>query len=222
MKEKSHLITQSLIESVKWYMTAPNSIIKPDRGGDGKQTWKEKAFEDLKATVTRAKTDFPEAARRGVAFEDAVYEAAESHNETKGSEKFREVVNMVKGYQFRKKGGVTEDIEGYKNCYLYIKTDAVTTGKIIDIKTTSNYSFGKYLKTIQGKLYCHVTKIPDFTYIIAEWAEYPNIKEIYMEKYFVEDFELLKSEVHREIVECFETLKDLGLWEDYRDKYCLY
>ena len=46
-KEKSCLVTQSLIGAVDWYLTAPDTIIKPDKGGDGKQTWKEKAYNDL-------------------------------------------------------------------------------------------------------------------------------------------------------------------------------
>ena len=91
-----------------------------------------------------------------------------------------------------------------------------------DIKTTAEYKKGKYLKSFQHKLYCYVENIKDFEYIIAEWEEYPKIKEVHREFYHCNDIAQLEKDIIFEIKEAFSIIKDLGLWEDYRNLYCLY
>jgi len=225
MGEKAHLVTQNLIGAVRWAIEAPHTVIKEDKGGDGKTTWSEKALQDLSDTLNRIPGDFPEAARRGVEFEKKVYAVA-NNDSIGGSIHFQKVCSEVKGFSFGKKGGITKDIEGYK-CYLYAKYDAVKEKDkeitfIKDIKTTGSYKKNKYVKGVQHKLYCYITKCKDFEYIIAEWDEYPKIKDIHIEKFRVNNFDLLELEINREIIECFEAIKEFGLWEAYREKYCLY
>jgi hypothetical protein len=219
-KEKSCLVTQSLIGSVDWYLTAPDKIIKEEKGGDGKITWKQKAWTDLYTTINRIETPFPEAARRGVEFEKKVYEYA-NKDEIGGSEEFQKVCGEVRGFLFYQKGGVNVEIAG-NNCYVYAKYDAIKEGCVKDLKTTESYKKGKYLGGFQHKQYCYISGHDDFEYIIAEWDNYPKIKAIHKETYKVEDKELLIAEVHTKIEDCFDILKDLGLWKDYREKFCLY
>jgi len=225
--EKSHLITTSLIGSVKWALEAPNSIIKPDKGGDGILTWKEKALTDLRNTLGREKTDFPEPARRGVEFETKVYKVANlpDLNDLPGSENFKKVCKSIRGYKFYEKKGVTIDVDG-KTCYLFGKYDAISyeEKKIKDLKTTEKYSNGKYLKSFQHKMYCLISGegFDDFEYVVAEWDSFPKIKAIHFEQFQVKNRELLYKEVETEIQYCFEAINDFGLWDVYREKYCLY
>lgn len=219
--EKSCLITQNLIGAVDWFLQAPNSVIKPDKGGDGQKTWSQKAREDLVALVKREKTPFPEAAKKGVDFEKMVYKYANATEiPEKFSAEFKEICNAVRGFEFFKKGGKTLEIEGSK-CYIYGKYDAIRLPEIIDIKTTASYSNGKYLKGIQHKLYCWITEADLFKYVIAEWAEYPVIKKVYTEVY-VPDKSLLEDEIRSRISDTLSVIKDLELWDDYRSFYCLY
>lgn len=228
-KEKSCLINSTIIGAMEWYLTAPASIIKEEKGGDGKITWQEKAYQDLLDKLNRVPGDFPEAARQGVNFEKKVYAVA---NQPKigGSAEFQKVCELVKGYQFGQKAGVYEDIDGHR-CYLFVKYDAIKnpvegslqkTPDIIDLKTTASYKQGKYCNGFQHKLYCYVSGAEQFRYVVAEWEEYPKIKDIHIERFNVPVRSDLEVEVKKTISEFLWHLKDLGLWEIYKEKYCLY
>ena len=220
---KSCLVTTSLIGAVKWSMTAPNTVIKDERGGDGHLTWREKAIKDLENTLNRVKGVFPKEAEQGMIFEKMVYNNANKPKLT-GTEKFQRVCKEVKGYEFYQKGGIEEIIQGEK-CYLYGKYDAIQRSPIIklkDIKTTGSYTIGKYLNGLQHKIYCLISGAVEFSYVIVEWDKYPLIKDVSIERFIVEDREKMKSEVITEIEECFNVIKDLELWEVYRTKFCLY
>jgi hypothetical protein len=221
-KEKSCLVTQNLIEKVRWYLDAPNSIVKADKGGDGKITWKEKALLDLSNTLNRVPSDFPLAAKRGVEFEKVVYHAVEV-GKLSGSEFFQSICKELAGFEFYKKGGKKVQMDGLE-VYFYAKYDAITPDRkrIKDLKTTDHYKAGKYLKGIQHKIYCFVADAPEFEYVIAEWAEHPKIKAVHKEMYRVADPVMLEKDILYATRECFDTIKDLGLWEAYRTKYCLY
>lgn len=222
VKEKSCLVTQALVGGVEWFLTAPSSIIKPDKGGDGVLTWKDKALQDLKNMLERIPGEFGEPAKRGILFEKKVYQYAnEAVIPDKYSKEFKQVCNEVKGYQFFQKKGINVEIAG-ENCYLYAKFDAIKPPSIKDIKTTQSYSANKYLKGIQHEIYCYVLGAKDFEYIIAEWGEYPKIKAVYKERYVVEDINKLGVTIYNKVSETFSIIKDLGLWESYRTKYCLY
>ena len=78
------------------------------------------------------------------------------------------------------------------------------------------------MHSIQHKIYCYVEGATRFQYVIAEWEEYPKIKDVYYEEFTVQDFEALEKDVLFATRECFDIIKDLGLWEVYRTKYCLY
>lgn len=221
-KEKSCLITTSIIGAMDWYLIAPDTIIKDEKGGDGKTTWKKKALQDLKDKLGRVKTPFPEAARRGVEFEKMVYKHA-GNNPHDGSDLFQKVCMEVKGMEFYQKGGMDIMVVNNK-CYIYGKYDAISKDKTLvkDIKTTGNYKVGKYLNGIQHKLYCLMSGATHFEYIVAEWDEYPNLKAIHKEVYKVKDRGMLGNEVLHKIEEFLDLLKDLNLWELYRETFCLY
>lgn len=223
VKEKSCLITTSLVGAVKWYLTAPGSVIKEEKGGDGLLTWKEKARFDLESTVCRVKTPFAKEASQGAEFEKTVYLNA-SKEKPSGTEKFQRVCGLLKGYEFYQKGGMNLEIAG-NQCYLYCRYDAIKRSPEVslkDLKTTASYAPGKYLNGFQHKMYCLVSGANEFDYVIVEWEEYPIIADVHIERYRVENRELLQNEVMTEIEDCLNTLKDLKLWEPYREKFCLY
>jgi hypothetical protein len=223
--EKNCLVTSSLIESVKWALKSPDSIIKPERGGDGKLTWREKGLKDLKNTLARIWTDPTPEIQHGIKFEKKVYETLRRGQYGVGSDYFQRVCKEIKGFDFQVKQGIPAKIAG-ENCYLYGKYDAVhkPNSYIKDLKTTAKFKHDKYLKSVQHKFYCYIAGegFDWFDYVIAEWDKYPKIKNVYIERYVVEDRAKLEREVFVEVEDCFEGIKDFGLWDLYRDKYCLY
>jgi len=225
MGEKANLINATLIGKVEWYFTSPDAIIKDERGGDGKLTWKKKAFEDLKSTLARTYTDMPEAARRGIVFEKSVYENAKKE-EIKGSPEFISVCRSVQNFSFYEKEGKKLSTK-FGDSYIHCKYDAINRERkcVIDIKTTEKYYKGKYMETVQHLLYCYVSGCTQFTYLVAEWDQYPKIKKIHQENFWVEKDlpgSELKESILYKVESCLKALKDLDLWDLYRDKYCLY
>lgn len=223
MGEKKCLVTQNLIESVKWYMEAPTSIIKPERGGDGVRTWKSKALQDLKDMLGRVPGEFGPEAMNGVNFEKKVYEFC-NKEDVKGSDHFKEVCSKVRGMQFYRKGGKDVKVGEY-DCYVYAKYDAIQVPRIKDIKTTAKYTKNKYLGSIQHKLYCYVADANEFEYVIVEWKKFPEIKAVHSEWFTVpaeSGTKYLEPEVHSAIIDCFDNLQNLDLWDLYRESYCLY
>jgi len=220
MKEKSCLVTQALVSSINWSLNAPNTVIDLEKGGDGIITWSEKAYLDLYNMLSRIPTSFPEAAKQGVEFEKMVYKHA-NNTEIKGSKEFQKICEEVRGFSFHQKKGFNLEI-AHENCYLFGKFDAIKLPIIKDIKTTANYKKGKYLESFQHKLYCYITGATEFEYLIAEWDTYPKIKNVHKETFDNTDQKFLEEDVLNTIELCFQDLKSLGLWDIYREKYCLY
>jgi hypothetical protein len=218
---KKCLVTESLVNSVEWYSTAPEAIIKPERGGDGKMTWKDKAWIDLKAMLNRERGVFSKEAQWGVNFERKVYTMADIVPRVGGSEKFNQVCDELMGFKFGQKGKGQLTVDG-EDCLLYCKYDAIKLPIVKDLKTTGNYKKGKYLNGFQHLQYCTVSKADRFEYLIVEWEEYPVIKAVHKEVFEVRNHQLLEEQVTEIISGTFMQLKALGLWEAYRNTYCLY
>lgn len=221
-KEKSCLVTQNIIEKTRWYVESPNTVIKTEKGGDGHTTWKEKALQDLRDTLARVSKPFPEAAKRGVDFEKKLYAVASS-GEMKGSPEFQAMCQAIHGFEYYKKGGKHVPMDGL-DLFFYAKYDAISPDKrrIKDVKTTGAYRARKYLHGIQHKIYCYIEEAEYFQYVIAEWDEWPKIKKVHYEDFYVQNQKALEDDILFATRECFDIIKDLGLWETYRTKYCLY
>lgn len=222
-KEKSCLITTSLVGAIDWYLSAPDVVIKSSRGGDGKTTWKEKAEKDLHNQLSRVYGEMSEEAKWGIEFEKQVYKHANSLEKIPEtfSPEFKRVCREVNGFMFGQKSGKNVKIAG-ENCYLYAKYDAIKFPMVKDIKSVTKYEFGKFANKFQHKLYCYISNAEDFEYIIVEWDEFPKIKDVYKERYPVDSREALEKEVLATVEETLVTIKDLCLWDLYKDKFCLY
>ena len=94
------------------------------------------------------------------------------------SEHFKNVCKEVSGFMFYQKEGRVVKVDG-NTCYVYGKYDAIRPSEIIkDIKTTKEYKLNKYLKTIQHFLYCYISGIDKFEYIIVEWEKYMDSRKV--------------------------------------------
>lgn len=222
MAEKSCLIANNLINSVDWFRSAPPSIIKPEKGGDGKTTWKGKARKDLENLLLRKGFTPNEAIKNGLRFEAQVYKYSQQKVIPEHlSENFFKVCAKVAQMEFNRKGSIRKTI-GEDNCYFFGRYDALGLNHIVDLKTTAKYREGKYLKSFQHKLYCYISKFDYFEYVIAEWDEYPKIKAVHLETYEVLDRRDLECEVEDHVYNTLDTLKSAGLWGRYKNDFCLY
>jgi len=153
------LITPTLLDAYDWFCKAP-------------QSWKKRAFDDFTNKLNRTKWDPTPAIKRGIDFEKKVYANCNRDLETfKSSEIFKEVCKECKDGDFQKVLKKIIVIDG-KEYLLYGKTDAWFSNIIKDIKTTKNYKGkSKYLNGWQHIIYCYVSNIPEFSYLVVEWSD---------------------------------------------------
>jgi len=207
------LITPTLLNSLAWLEHCPSS-------------WREKAQTDLMNTLSRNYgpwEEAPEAVRKGVEFENEVYKWANKDRAGRGSKKFNEVCDMVKGGNFQKKSKKFLTIDGVEYC-IYSKLDVRLPNKIIDLKTTMNYrGQDKYLDTMQHKFYCYTEDCADFEYLVITWDIGYTIDRIIPILYHMDDI----LEVEQEIVDNVKHFvafleRNSELEEAYENKFCLY
>lgn len=223
----SRLVTASIIASVDWFMNCPDS-------------WKQRAYEGLRDSLSRAPWEPTMAIKKGIAFENDVYKILGNKEElesvrAKASDSFKFFLDECEGGRFQNKNKEYVDIDGEEYC-LYVKEDAFfrkgdkrfPNGHIIDIKTSGKWGGRqKYLSTFQHKLYCLVEEIPTFDYIVAVWedadGESRKIKSTHKIQYVVEDFDALREEVLKKVQQMVNFLQaDEELWELYTTKFSRY
>lgn len=219
---KKCLITTSLIGSIEWAQTAPGSIIKKEKGGDGIETWASRAVKDLKSTLSRESYEMNDAAQRGINFENKLYAVARTGVINKGgSYHFNTLVNEIIGGQYQRKCKMEYQVDD-ELCFLYGKIDVFFPSKrIIDIKTTQNYKREKYEESLQHTLYCFIEKIWLFDYFVAVWDKYPKIKTVHKIPLQIDPV-FAEKIIQAKIRETFNFLKKHNLWELYRETFCLY
>lgn len=214
-------MSATLLGSIDWCKNAPNSPMKDNPS----LTWKQKSYMDLESKLKREKFEPNEACRRGIAFEDQVCRFATMPVESlEGfSEEFKLMVNSVRGYKFQvyKQRTIDFTFDGVEYDLKFLGfLDAMRDDHIIDLKTTGKYKKDKYLQTLQHKIYCWMTGIKEFDYIIAQWSDYPKIKSVYNEKYICEDFIEVGVFLKAKMTEFMQFLKDLNMLDLYLTTYC--
>jgi len=154
----NYLISTTLLDTYSWFVHAPAS-------------WKERAFNGLMDTLTRAPFKPTPEISRGIAFEGRVNRLVNGTREAF----VEQMGEMCLPFYDQCKGGVQQKtlkrlirVDDW-NFQLYGKTDYWFPDLTIDCKTTSNYSKGekKYLDKSQHLLYAYMDNKPAFRYLIA-------------------------------------------------------
>lgn len=206
------LITPTLLDAYNFAKGAPPS-------------WQERAYNGFVSKIRREKTVFPEAAKKGIAFEDAVYRVCNQYTKkgetvlptNVGSSHFQAVANACMGGEFQKvsKKYVTiDDLE----VLFYSKLDVFFPDVIKDIKTTANYRGRmKYERGWQSKIYTWSLGVPRFEYIVAEWEskDTTKIRQIHTIDCNKHDLSATEDEIISGVRELFNFLHERGLYEDY-------
>ena len=206
---KSRLITASLISSINWAKTCPAS-------------WKKKAWLDLENQLTRAPFTMSPEAQQGIDFEKEVYRRMLRGETDKGSEEFQLIVKTCIGGKVQQKHKRYLGIDIYEYC-LYGKFDIEFEDRILDIKTTKKFKNYTYTKSFQHLLYMYIKELYDFYYIIAEWDDYPKIKQVVTIPILNQSPVDIEIEVLSTITEAMEFLESYAtLWDAYNNKFCLY
>lgn len=211
---KSRLITPSLVGAISWLNVSPES-------------WKARALNDLRNQLSRTYSDeMPDAIKRGIEFENAVYACARAGKTDIGTANFQWFVKQCVGAEFQRKAKAMRMWGGEEYC-LYGKLDAFKPGLIIDLKTTGEWKGAhKYLSTFQHKMYCYIKHVAEFHYLVAVMASVegkPYITETHLVEYWVEDWGALEKEVEETVMDTMAFLSARPeLFELYRTKFCLY
>ena len=183
----SLLITPTLLNSYDWYTNCPES-------------WKDKAYNDLKNTLGRIWSEPNEAVKKGMDFEKQVYKHANKNlDQLKASNQFKLVCSLVRGGDYQAKSKKIIKVDDIDFC-LYGKLDVKFTDKIQDIKTTSNYrGEKKYLSTWQHIFYCFNEMIKKFEYIVVEFTSTYSIRDVHIINFECDDFNLLENQIKAHI-----------------------
>ena len=120
-------------------------------------------IQDFKDVLNRVKKPTTEAQQKGLDFEDEVYKG----NKPLYNPYVKDGLYKVKVSRF------------YKDILLIGIIDVLQPNWIYDVKTTKTYKVGKYFNTSQHKVYCYITSIKNFSYLINE--------ECYKEDYVYQD-----------------------------------
>lgn len=197
------LITPTLLDAYDWFNKAPNS--KSPEG----IPWKRKAFEDLRNKLSRSPWKPNAAVTRGMDFEKKVYANCNRNMETfNSSDIFKEVCQEFTGGDFQKtikKIIVVDDRE----FLLYGKTDGWWPEIIKDLKTTKEYKGkSKYLGGWQHIMYCYVSGIPLFKYVVVEWdlREKDDTKLVPAEVFMI-NYEMKSREENKQLIA--EKIRDI-------------
>ncbi len=185
------LIAPTLLDSYDWFKKSPAS-------------WKERAYDGLRASLAREFTETPET-KAGNDFESYVYANAnvpdlEAMNT---SDNFKKVCRRVRGMNYQQNVKRFVKINGMEYI-LFCRIDALAPNDIVDIKTTSNYRGAtSYLSKWQHRMYPYCTGIPNFTYLVSEWEQgsLTKIKEVHEIDYVVDSFDLIGQEITQQITD---------------------
>ncbi|MHA1302160.1 MAG: hypothetical protein ACTSPI_00460 [Candidatus Heimdallarchaeaceae archaeon] len=207
MKYESKLITASLLNSFNWYNTCPVS-------------WREKAFYDLTNYLNRAPFEPNDYMKLGQEYENQVQKLSQGMKVDNLMPTAANMAKLVAGgtWQVKIKGRITIDEQKY---FLSGRIDVLKKGEIIDIKTTQEYKGeDKYLGTTQHLLYLYSAHSQNWKHNIFKYLV-SDFKEIHEVKFEVNDWELLRIEVHRIISEFLTFLnKHPELRKAYDTVFC--
>lgn len=143
-----------------------------------------KTKEEFVDNLKRVRGDLPEAARKGIEFEDRILAY------TKGEIKIedikpgyddcvKEIGDIVQGGLWQETASKEIQIGGM-TFVLYGRLDVVKRDWIYDIKFTGKYDIGKFREKIQHLVYMYLLDMKKFGYLISD------LKDVYREDYFWE------------------------------------
>lgn len=185
-----YLITPTLLNAHYYYMRA-------EEGGR----------EDYLRTLRRESMAPTESMQKGIDLENEIINYCNGEWLTPSSSVVSDLGEICKGgrWQVPVKRSLGEYV-------LYGRADNVKQDTIFDIKYTTNYEVGKYLHSMQHRIYLYCSGMPKFSYLISDY------KEVWREDYFnhsgIEDE--IKSAIHS-MVSHFEVDKEAG--EIFKEKW---
>ena len=203
-------ITPTLLQSFDWCENCPPS-------------WKEKAFADLKSTLSRKPFEPTPAITAGIKLEQAVQRAVEEELTT-GSEFFQKITRQCIGGKFQTWCQYYTEVEGIKT-RCYGKKDVTMPGKLIDLKTTAKWdgnSDKKYRAGWQPAIYGVADKVTEFQFIVAVWESKDvfKIKDVRNVLVSGMDLDERRRAVDQRSAEFLMFLRQHNLYDTYAYTYC--
>lgn len=202
-------ITPTLLNSFDWYNSCPDS-------------WREKAYKDIEATIKRLPKEFGPEAAKGIQFEDAVQKICKKGtvDSITASAGFKEVVKRCEGGKFQTWCDYTFEHDGQR-VRAYGKIDVCFPEKLIDIKTTKKYKGPlSYIKGWQPVIYMLSTDVKFFEFIIAEWKSEDSLKVANVHSASLHFQDNMAAKLVEQYDKFVGFLKKVGLYEAYLYDFC--
>lgn len=209
-------MTATLLNAVQWLADCPPS-------------WKERALESLRNTLTQGFTETP-ATRRGTAYEAQVNASLMRGEKFEG---VQEPLNKLRGMRQQKwiaplnittSDGVFTfrgklDYCGVPSTPFLERWEGLPT--IVDLKTTgSEIKADRYLNNIQHVIYCLAENIPRFVYMPARFDSPTSLEPIDVQEVIVDLTDTIEASMEllvSRISETIKVIKDYNLWSAYFD-----
>jgi len=206
------LVTPTILDSYEFAKSAPPS-------------WTVRAEEGFLAKLRREKVDYPAWVKKGQSFEDTVVRVCNAHHNKRfktnpvkqGSELFQKVVSECIGGTFQEKLSKKMEIDRQK-VFLFGYCDVTFPTLTIDLKTTLNYKGeSKYLNRHQHLIYSYIRQVPEFKYLVVQWANEDaiTIQAVHDIYYHAPDQAELERIIRLKISNFFDYLSQNNLWQAY-------
>ena len=209
---KKYLITTTLLDNYSWFEKAPSS-------------WKERAFNGLMETLTRAPFNPTPEIQRGIDFEKEVntmvHATREEFIEQMG-QNCAIFYDTCKGAVQQKKLKRELIVDGW--CFqLYGKADYWFPHLTIDAKTTGNYEKGpkKYLEKTQHLMYAYMEEKPAFKYLVAVFDSQKAKRPVFVDPIDITvDLAQAEEEITKRIRSCISFIRnDADIKKAYLEKF---
>ncbi len=225
-----HLITQTILSSYKWMLTAPNS-------------WKERATNDFILKLRREDKFNPTPeVQRGINFERLICERCNIMDEENfirsiitqmedsllnvGDAYMEQLRNLLKVFYYKCKGG-EQQVELVKDIVIEGETftlfgyaDVLFPDKILDIKTCTDFRESKYSGSIQHTIYQYCSGLKQFQYIVADFKKSLLPQEFHIVDATCSDLNTVEQVLSMRLTEFVHYLKANGMWDTYLQKFC--
>jgi hypothetical protein len=161
-----YLITPSLINSFKYFMEYSEDEKRAEYGENANIRSDEQIRNDFILTLKRERTAPNEAMKKGLEFEKSIQDQKFDPDSPQAI--IHEIVKEGIWQESCKKD-INVDNQDY---LLYGRIDVIKRDWIYDIKYTGSYELGKFLDSIQHRLYMYCTGIDKFAYLISDGKQF--------------------------------------------------
>lgn len=195
---ENYLITTSLLNSFDYFLNYSEDEARAIYGFDANVRTDVQMRDDFILTLKRERSIPNEAMQKGIDFEDkvrAICKGASYSPCNQIDDPIREIAEIALDGLWQQTCQKKINVNGIAYL-LYGKMDVIKHNWIYDIKfvtKTANYELGKFLNSVQHRIYMFCTGIGNFSYLVSDG------KQVWKEEYRATDYDesIIKNRIRK-------------------------